>query len=159
MVNAKSVPLSTGLGEMMAPHMLVSALILTSEGKITVEPGALHGRSELEGTLRFVQKREELTNAQRYWFIWVAIELDDANRPLRYKGFAVSELWVDPVNRLGYKNVVESVNRMAEAMRGSTNLKTMTQTDKAAVAQRLITLSPESWERSLRSLKDVIASC
>ncbi len=153
----KSVPLSSGLGEVVAPQTLMMPLVITPEGTISVEPGALHGRSELEGTLRFVQKREEITEAQRYWIIWVAVELDAANQPVRYKGVAVSELWVDPSKQLGYKSVAESVNRMAEAMRGGVNFKTITSAEKTVIKQQLISLSSETWERSSQPVKDALA--
>ena len=47
-----TVPLTTGLGEIIAPRTLLTVLLLTPEGTISVEPGALHGRSELETRLR-----------------------------------------------------------------------------------------------------------
>ena len=140
----------------MAPQTLVMALVLAPDGTVTIEPGALHGRSTIESALRFVQKREELTDAQTYWFVWVAIELDAANQPVRYKGLAASELWVDPTRRLGYKSVAESVNRMAEAMRGGVNLKRLGLKEHSAVREQLVSLSAEGWTRSSPSLKDAL---
>ncbi len=57
----KSVALSTGLGEIMAPGTLVTVLMLSPDGTITVEPGALHGRSALEQSLQLVSRRDQLT--------------------------------------------------------------------------------------------------
>ena len=150
------VSLSSGLGEVVAPQTLMMPLVMTPEGAISIEPGALHGRSHVEGAVQFVQKRDELTGGQRHWIIWVAVELDPANQPVRYKGIAVSELWVDPSTQRGYKSVAESVNRMAEAMRGGVNFKTMTSAEKAAIKQQLMTLSPETWQRSSQPLKDAL---
>ena len=158
MVNTTPVTLSTGLGEIMAPQTLMTPLLMTPEGQITVEPGALHGRSEMESGLRFVKRREELVEgAQRHWLVWVAIELDAATQPVRYKGIAVSELWVDRANQVGYKNLAASVNRISEAIRGGVNLKAMTSTEKAAIKQQLLLLSSASWEQSAPSLKDALA--
>ena len=158
MVNTKSVTLSTGLGEIMAPQTLMMPLLMTPEGKITVEPGALHGRSEVESGLRFVKRREELVDgARRHWLVWVAIELDAANQPVRYKGIAVSELWVDHANQVGYKNLAASVNRISEAIRGGVNLKTLSRAEKTAIKQQILSISSASWEQSAPSLKDALA--
>ena len=152
----KAVGLSTGLGEIMAPQTLVTALILSPEGVITVDSGALHGRSAIEGPLRFVQKPDQVPNAQVWWMVWVAVELDAANTPVRYKGVAVSELWVDPSRQVGCKILAESVNRMAEAMRGGVNLKTLDAKSRALIQQQLALLSPDAWERSAQSLKEAL---
>ena len=85
--------------------------------------------------------------------VWVAIELDAANQPLRYKGVSVCELWVNPQTRRGYKSVSESVNRMSEAMRDGVNVSRLTPQTRAGVAQQLIAIGRELWERSLDSLK------
>ena len=150
------IALSTGLGEVMAPQTLVVPLILSPDGQVTVEPGALHGRSGIESSVRMVQQRSEIADGRCHWCAWVAVELDAASQPVRYKGLAVSELWVDPTRRLGYKSLAESVNRIAEAMRGGVNCNTMTGAEKAAVKQQLSALSPESWERSPQALKDTL---
>lgn len=154
---SRPVQLSSGLGEVMAPQTLLTPLLLTPEGEITVEPGALHGRSGLEGTLQFVQKREELGDAKRYWLIWVATELDAANQPLRYKGLSVSELWVDPTKRLGYKSVAQSVNRMSEALRGGVNVSAIDVEARLAISNQLQTLHRDAWERTHDTLKSALA--
>ncbi len=152
----KAVALSTGLGEIMAPQTLVTALILSPEGVITIDSGALHGRSAIESLLRLVQKPDQVPNAKIWWMVWIAVELDDTNTPVRYKGVAVSELWVDPSKQVGCKVLAESVNRMAEAMRGGVNLKTLDATSRALIQQQLASLSPEAWERSVPSLKEAL---
>lgn len=155
----KSVPLSTGLGEVMAPQTLVTALILSPDGSLAVEPGALHGRSAIEQSVRLVTRREELgPDVQLHWCVWVAIELDGASQPVRYQGVAASELWIDPSNRLSYKVLAESVNRMAEAMRGGVNLKTMEAGSRAVIGRQLAALSCEVWDRSPEALKAALSS-
>ena len=143
----------------MAPQTLLTPLLLTPEGDITVEPGALHGRSGLESTLRIVQKRDELSQAKRYWLIWVATELDAQDRPLRYKGLSVSELWVDPLKRLGYKSLADSVNRISEALRGAVNLKTLSPAEIGLIAQQLQSLDAQAWQRTAPPLKDALTRC
>ena len=150
----RTIPLGPAIGEIMAPQTLVTPLILSPDGTITVDPGALHGRSAIESSLRFVQKPDQVPNAQIWWMVWVAVELDAANTPVRYQGLAVSELWVDPVSKTGYKALAESVNRMSEAMRGGINLKTLGEREKVKIAQQLQALSAEAWERSPQPLKD-----
>jgi len=51
------IPLTTGLGEIMAPGTLLTTLVLSPDGKISIEPGALHGRSELESRLQWVREK------------------------------------------------------------------------------------------------------
>ena len=178
----RPVALTTALGEVMAPPpvfgptgpsgagpaaggktgggvepgVLVTALILSPEGRISVEPGALHGRSELESSLRFVQRRDQLADPAAYWFVWVAVELDGAQRPLRYKGVAASELLVNRDAQAGYKSVAENVNRMSEAMRGSVNLKTLDARAKSLIREQLTALGSEVWERSAPAFKEAV---
>ena len=150
------IPLTTGLGEIMAPRTLLTALLLTPDGTISVEPGALHGRSELESRLQWVREKEQLTDPRLVWLVWVAVELDASNVPVRYKGVASSELWVDREQRVGYKVLAEHVNRMAEALRGGINLKTLGAKEKALIAQQLRSVGSDVWERSADNLKDAL---
>lgn len=152
-----TIPLSTGLGEIMAPQTLITALIFSPDGTVSVEPGALHGRSAVEQSVQFVTSRDELKNAQVHWVVWVAAELDAANQPLRYNGVAASELWIDPATKQGYKVLAESVNRMAEAMRGGVNLKTLDRSSRQLIKQQLVSLGPEVWERSAQTLQGAFA--
>ncbi len=152
----KTVPLTTGLGEVMEPGTLVTALILSPDGRMSVEPGALHGRSEIESSLQFAQKREQLADAAIFWFVWVAVELDGTNHPIRYKGIAVSELIVDQAAQTGYRSVTENVNRMSEAMRGGINLKTLDVRAKSLIREQLVTLGADVWDRSTPTLKEAL---
>ncbi|MDP3722573.1 MAG: YwhD family protein [Candidatus Omnitrophota bacterium] len=153
---AKPIPLTTGLGEVAAPGTLLTTLILSPDGAISVDPGALHGRSAIEQAIRFVPARDQLPNARCSWVIWVAVELDASNAPVRYKGLAVSELWVDPVAKAGYKVLAESVNRMSEALRGGLNLTGLDERARTLVRQQLMALSADLWERSARELKEAL---
>ena len=146
--------LTTGLGEVMEPGTLVTALLLAPDGRISVEAGALHGRSEMESALQFVQKRDQVPDPVGCWFVWVAVELDGSNRPVRYKGIAASELLVNQSARLAYKSVAENVNRMSEAMRGGINLKTLDARAKTLIREQLIALGSDVWERSAQTLKE-----
>ena len=58
------IPLSTSVGEVMAPHTLVTAFTISSDGKIVADAGALHGRSELEQSVEWVQRRELVGEGQ-----------------------------------------------------------------------------------------------
>ena len=176
----RTVPLSTGFGEVMAPppdfgpkgrlsskgqpsadkagggvapQTLVTALIVSPDGRVTLDPGALHGRSELESGLEMMQKKELVEQGASFWIVWVAVELDPAQKPLRYKGLSVCEMLVNRERRAGYKSLAEHVNRMAEALRGGTNLITLSPQDRSLVKQQLMAMSLELWERSSDSLK------
>ena len=153
----RPITLTTGLGEVMAPQTLVTALIVAPDGAVVVDPGALHGRSIVESSiLRFVGQRNQVTNAQRYWCVWVAVELDSADHPIRYRGVTASGLWVDPVNQLGYKVLAEAVNRMSQAMQGVVNLKALEAKDRAAIGQQLHALNEDVWERSPTALMEAL---
>ncbi len=153
----KTIQLSSGVGEVMAPQTLVTALILSPDGTIKVDAGALHGRSEIEQTLRMASSRGEPTSAKIYWFLWLAVELDNANAPVRYKGLAASELFVDPSTGVGYKMLTEQVNRMAEAMRGGVNLKTIGAAERAVIRQYLMEFGSGVWEQSADAFKGALA--
>ena len=155
--DSRVVPLSTGVGEVMAPQTLLTALILTPEGTITIEPGALHGRSGIGSAIQLTKQRDQLLNAETYWLVWVAVELDPSNQPVRYTGASVSELFVDQVNKIGYKVLAEHVNRMAEALRGGVNLKTLDGRSRALIREQLAALSPEVWQRSAPAFREALA--
>lgn len=154
----KAISLSSGAGEVMAPHTLMTVLVLSPDGTLTLDPGALHGRSEIEHSLRLAKRREEIPSTQTYWFIWVAVELDPIDLPLRYKGMAASELFVDTQSRTAYKNLSEHVNQMSRALRGELNIETLNGKAKAAIAQQLKQLDATAWDRSASSLKEALGS-
>ena len=153
----KNVPLTVGLGEIVTPGTLLTALILAPDGTIALDPGALHGRSELEQSVQIEPAFDQVQSAQVYWIVWVAAELDASDALVRYTGVAVSELWLDPVRKIGYKVLAEHVNRMAEALRGGINLKTLGAPARALIAQQLASLGPETWERTAGALKGALA--
>jgi hypothetical protein len=151
-----TVDVTRGFGEVMAPQVLVTCLMVSPDGTATVDPGALHGRSAIESSVQFVGKREDVVDAQLYWCLWVAMELDASDKPMRYRGAAASELWIDPLNKRGYKVLAESVNRMAEAMRGGLNLKTIDARSRTSIRQQLLLLAEDVWERSAASFKEAL---
>lgn len=151
-----SIPLASGLGEVMAPGILVAPLVLSPDGQGKFDPGALHGRSQLESQLSFTGQRASVAEGQSHWMVWVAIQLDASNAPVCYHGLSVSELWVDPTRRIGYKSVAAQVNRMAEAMRGDVKVGALTPELRRAVRQHLTTLNPSLWASSSEALKKVL---
>ncbi len=145
---AQTIVLSSAIGEVMAPQMLVTALMVSPDGRLKIDAGALHGRSELESGYEFVRDRAALGQPQSCWIIWIAIELDAANQPVRYKGLTASELLVNPQTRQAYKSVAGQVNRMSEAMRGGVNLGSVTPALKSRVKEQLMALGREVWDAS-----------
>jgi len=152
----RPIELSSGLGEIMAPQTLVTALLVSPEGEARIDPGVLHGRSELENRLRMVQKRELAGDAQAYWVVWVAVEMDGANQPLRYKGVSVAQLWVNQQQGTGYKSLAQQVNRMSEAMQGAINVSQLSAQVKQSVRQQLLSVNRDVWNRSTDSLKQAL---
>ncbi len=154
----RTIPLTTGFGEVMAPQTLVTALLIGPDGQARFDAGALHGRSELESQLEFVRQRESVGAGKAVWVVWVAIELDADQRPLRYKGAAVSELLVNLEKRLGYKNLADQVNRMSEAMRGGVNLSKVSAEERALIRQHLVSLGAELLARASDSFKQALGT-
>lgn len=147
-----SVPLSTALGEQMAPGILVTCLILSPDGRLTLDPGALHGRSRLEQPLQWATRRDELVDSQCYRLIWVAIELDHAQQPFRYKGLAVSDMWIDAQGR-GFKAMADSVNRISDALMARADVKVLSGKERRALEQHLRTISENLWSRAAEPVK------
>ncbi len=144
----QEIPLSAGVGEVMAPQTLVTAFILAPDGTIRVDAGALHGRSEIERQVAMVSRQEFLEEGQPFFVVWVAIEIDAANHPVRYKGLSVCRMLIDPKQQVGYKSLSEHVNRMSEAMRGDVNISRLSPEQRRTVKQQLITLGLGLWEAS-----------
>ena len=151
------VRLTAELGEIVSPGTLLTALVLSPDGTIVLDPAALHGRSELEQSLQVAPAFDRIQNAQTYWVIWVAAEVDDAGVPARYAGLTASELWVDPVEKLGYKLLAEHVNRMTDAARGECALPMLGARERALIAAQLASLGPGAWARASDALKGALA--
>jgi len=142
----------------MAPQTLMTAFIVTPHGEVKLDVGALHGRSEIESQVELVRQKDQVTDGKTYGIVWVAVELDSANKPVRYKGLSVCELLVNQERRIGYKNLAEHVNRMAEAIRGGVNVGRLQPEARTAVKQQLVSIKSDLWERSSYSFKQALES-
>ena len=151
----RAVPLSSKLGEVMAPQTLVTAIVIGPDGAAKLDAGALHGRSELESRLQLVPTQAQVGHGQSCWITWVAIELDPSDKPLRYKGLSVSEVLVNLQQRLAYKSLADSVNRMSDAMQGKVNVSRLSPDHRRQVGQLLMATSQELWQRSAPALQKV----
>jgi hypothetical protein len=140
--------LTVHLGEVMAPGLLVTSLVVAPGGAASLDPGALHGKSQLERTYQPVRKREELVNPLCYRMVWVAVALDQINRPVRYHGVCASALWVDLAQQRYFRSSAESVNRMSQAMRGGVHVSELPVEEREAVGELLARLDPVLWNRS-----------
>ena len=149
----QSIDLSKGLGEVMAPQTMVTALVATPDGRVWLDPGALHGRSRIEGEHEFVKSREAVGEGQACWVVWVAIELDASNQPVRLKGASVSEMLLNPATHIGYKSVAEGVNCMSEAMRGGVNVGRLPPSLHEPIARQLRAIGDELWARAPEALR------
>ena len=141
------ISLSNNIGEVMAPGTMVTALTASSATDARLDPGALHGRSELEHRFAFGPK-QAVGEASSCWIVWIAIELDAANRPVRYKGASLCELLVNSQTKAAYKSMAEHVNRMSEAMRGEVRVERLPADIRRAVKEQLMTSGPELWQRA-----------
>lgn len=154
---SKPIALSVGFGEIVSPQTLVVPLVVSFDGTITADAGALHGRSKLEQGIRFVGKREEALDARPCWVVWVAVELDASDQPVRYRGIAASQMWIDPVSQVGYKVLADQVNRMSEAIRGGVNLKSLDAAQRSLIAKTLSGLGQDVWQRTALALKGALS--
>ncbi len=154
----RSIPLSTGVGEVTAPHTLMIALIINPDGTVTLDPGALHGRSEIESAVNWVSSKELVSQGQSWWVVWIAAELDATNQPARYKGLSVGELVIDRQRQVGYKSVAGQVNRMSEAMRGVVSASRLSSEVRRRVKAQLISLGASLWEASPEALRRALES-
>ena len=150
------IPLSNRIGEVVAPHTLVTALLISPTGELKLDPGVLHGRSELESSLTMVVKRDLVGDGEVWQVVWVAVELDQAGTPVRYKGLAAAEMLVNASKRVGYKSLAEQVNRMSEAMRGEVKLATLAPETRMRLKQQLVSIGAELWDRAADSLKQAV---
>ncbi len=152
---SQAVPLSSRLGEMMAPQTLMVALVVSPQGTVSVDPGALHGRSALEQGLQFVRERGEAPGAVEHWFVWAAVEVEPNGQPVRCKGLTASEIWVDTAARLGYKILATHVNRISDALAGKVHVAPLNQKARAAVRGQLEALG--LWERTPQVIQRALA--
>jgi hypothetical protein len=154
----QEIPLSRGVGEIMAPNTLVTALVVSPDGSIRVDAGALHGRSQVEGEVTMVTRHELVGEFQPVLVVWVAVELDGANHPVRYTGLSVCQILVNPKQQLGYKSLSEHVNRMGEAMRGDINVARLSPAQRRGVKEQLVGLGAALWDASDDVLKQTLES-
>lgn len=154
----RPMALSHRVGEVMAPGTLVTALLMSPSGEVKLDPGVLHGRSELEESLTMMAKRDLVGDGQTWQVVWVAIELDQAGTPVRYKGLSVAEILVNASKRVGYKSLAEHVNRMSEAMRGGVNVAKLTVQVRPIVARQLMSIGAEWWDHATDALKQALTS-
>lgn len=145
-MSEKLIALSSGLGEVIAPGVLIMPVLISPDGTIQPDPGFLHGRSQIEKSVTMVDSVERLENPQLFWIAWVAVEINDANLPVRFLGTSVSELFIDSSNKLGYKNLADQVNRMSEAMSGQIKLASLSL--QGQLSEWLQKSTPELWQKS-----------
>ena len=152
----KPILLSSSAGEIVAPQTMATALIVSPDGSVTLDPGVLHGRSALETRLRMAARRDEVPSPQTYRIVWVTVELDASNQPVRFKGVSVGELLADAAQQVGFKSVAQQVNRMSEAIRGEVKVDTLTPQVRQSVKQQLMAMGQGIWDRSPDSLKQAL---
>ena len=152
----KPILLSSSVGEIVAPQTMVTALMIAPDGTVTLDPGVLHGRSALEGSLQMVAKRDEVPEPQTHRVVWIAVELDAANKPLCYKGLSVADMFVNASARVGFKSLAQQVNRMSEAMRGDVNVNALPASVRQGLKQQLLSIGRELWTRSSEALRQAL---
>jgi hypothetical protein len=123
----------------------LSAILLHGD-EAKIDLGLIHAKSAVERGIRFTSQREELTNGELYWVVWVTIDRKEAGT--FYAGIAVCPMVVDKEARRGWKNLAEHVNRMDDALKRRIKLDELDEVGKRTLQQFLQAHDAEMWQRS-----------
>ena len=134
-----------GIGSLSLENM-APVVIDVEEEIVTIEMGAMHGRSPLERGIRFSTDREESAGGKPYWLIWVTINHKESGP--YYAGVTACEMVVNREKRRGYKIFVDHMNKMDKSMKGHIMIDEMDERSKRLLAEFLEAHNKEIWDRS-----------
>lgn len=141
----------TGANRHNAPDGLqnLSALIV-EDGDLTLDNGAIHGKSRVEKNIRFVSDRDEVPNPKRYVVIWLTLRRAVAGQGVH--GLAACEFYVDGAAGVGFKSLADQVNKMDSAVKGKIDLSALTQEEHHLLKRFVRNLRPELWENATEAV-------
>ncbi|MFO7265486.1 MAG: YwhD family protein [Bacillota bacterium] len=118
------------------------------------DEAALHGRTALEQSIRWVKSPEEVPNGRTIHPVWVYIR-PAAGGGFRYYGLVAVSMLIDEENGVGYKNLADHVNKLSKAMNGAVDVSALDDRGLAALRAAL-SQYPEVLENSSDELKAAI---
>lgn len=129
--------------------------ILIHQDKAKIDLGLIHAKSAVERGVRFTPNREEITQGELYWVVWVAIDRNE-NGPY-YAGVAACPMIIHHEEKRGWKNLAEHVNRMDDALKRRIRLDELGKVEKEALKKLLVEHDEAMWNNSQDELKQALS--
>lgn len=136
--------------ELSSPYITLHA-VLVRDGKAHFDDDAVHGTSDVEAGIRWVDDPGLLETPERWRVVWVAATHEpDGTRS--YTGLAVDEILVERRRGIGYREDRRRARRRDAATRGEVELDGLSAADRVAVRRALIYRDPDAWDRASEAL-------
>lgn len=142
-----------GVGSLSLENV-TPVIVDVEEKEAWIDMAAMHAKTKLERSIKFLPTREESQNGKQYWLVWVTVEYGP-DGPY-YAGVTACEMVVDRQARRGYKNFVEHVNRMDKSMKGQIIVDEMDDSSKEVLKDFLQQHKPEFWSISSEELHQAL---
>lgn len=142
-----------GIGSISLENV-TPVIVDVEEETAYVEIAAMHARSKLERSTKFLPTREESAEGKQYWIVWITVEYKKEGP--YYAGVTACEMVVDLKKRRGYKNFADHVNKMDHSMKGRIRVDEMDDTSKRVLADFLKTHNEELWKNSTEELHEAL---
>src|SRR5690625_2930387 len=120
-----------------------------------IDIGGLHGRTEVERRVKWVNDIEDPHGDEQreFGFVWVTVERTK-DGPV-YEGVTSCYEMINKTKKRGYKLMHEHVNQMDRSMKGHIIIDEMDQKSRSSLKKFLMNHNPEMWENS-EKLKEVM---
>lgn len=113
----------------------LTAIVVDGE-RAWFDEAALHGRTALEQSIRWVKSPDEVPNGRSVHPVWVYIR-PAGGGGFRYYGLVAVSMLIDEDNGVGYKNLADHVNKLSKAMNGTVDVSALDEQGLAALRQAL----------------------
>lgn len=142
-----------GVGSLSLENV-TPVIIDVEEQEAWIDMAAMHAKTKLERSLKFLPTREESKNGKQYWIVWVTVEYQESGP--YYAGVAACEMVIDRQARRGYKNFVDHVNKMDKSIKRHILVDEMDDSSKRVLKEFLIGHNEEFWDRSSTDLHEAL---
>lgn len=139
------------LGDELPATYITLHAVLVRDGKAHFDDEAVHGTSDVEAGIRWVDDPDLLESPERWRVIWVAATRE-ADGTRAYSGLAADELLIDRRRGIGYRENRRRIRSRDAATRGEIHLDGLSHADRAAVRQALIYRDPDAWDHASEEL-------
>jgi hypothetical protein len=133
---------------------LSSVLIDGEQAKIDL--GLIHAKSAVERGIKWTTDLEQVPNGKKYWVVWVAVDRNESGP--YYAGVTACYMVIDREARIGWKILPEHVNRMDDALKRRIKLAGLSDVEKKALRDLLISHNEEMWHNSSDELKQALVT-